>query len=215
VTQKKRLAGSLLKGSLFVRWPVADAERRPLAEALVLAHEVVEFFADVSARPPEMWGSIRRGKPTVKDIEIGLVPLFENGASLQLQRALENKAGDLFGTGIFEDRPDKNGHIACGVKMQRLVYKGMALDIFAVTGESQFGVIKAIRTGSAEYSHKFMTQQKFGGNLPDNMSVSGGRLYINGIFHPTPEEEDFFAAIRLPWVEPREREVLYAGVRGG
>lgn len=90
---------------------------------------------------------------------------------------------------------------------------------------SSWGVILAIRTGSAEFSTRFMTARRIGGVLPDDMIVRQGQLFrtTDGLMVPvesearhafpasrlvlveTPEEMDFFEAIGLPWVEPEER----------
>ena len=75
-------------------------------------------------------------------------------------------------------------------------------------------MIFALRTGSAEFSHRLVTPQEYGGAMPTCMSCRDGRLWT--VPHAeaqkdeetaldTPEELDVFAALNLPWIEPCHR----------
>ena len=80
------------------------------------------------------------------------------------------------------------------------------LDLFIVRPET-WGAQFAIRTGPADFSHKFVTKHSQGGWLPDYLLVEDGLLKVRatGEIIPTPEEADFFEAIGMPWIDPWER----------
>ncbi len=190
------------------------AERLPLAEARVLAQEVCDLLGDWTERI-QVAGSIRRQQETCGDIEIVCIPHTheEEEASLGLWSArmvqvndLDDRCTDLIDLGIFGTRLDKNGHRAVGGKYKRLSYQGFGLDLFVTTAE-QWGVILAIRTGPAEFSHRFVTVRRQGGVLPDWLVVKDGALHhrTTGEVIPTPEEGDFFDAIDYGWIEPEAR----------
>jgi hypothetical protein len=67
-------------------------------------------------------------------------------------------------------------------------------------------VIFTIRTGPPEFSKRIVTKRMYGGLLPSGMEIKDGvlRNYLTKI--PTPEEEDFFKAIGLPWIDPEDRK---------
>jgi DNA polymerase/3'-5' exonuclease PolX len=83
------------------------------------------------------------------------------------------------------------------------------LDIFAVLPPANFGIIHCIRTGSAEFSHWIVTEA-----LRRGMKVEGGQLFK---IHrdespwrfehiPCAEEQDFFQALSIPYLDPVHRE---------
>lgn len=80
------------------------------------------------------------------------------------------------------------------------------LDLFIVRPET-WGVQFAIRTGPADFSKKCVTARSWGGWLPDHMKVAEGLLWDTKTesIIPTPNEEAFFNAIGLGWIEPRDR----------
>jgi DNA polymerase/3'-5' exonuclease PolX len=83
------------------------------------------------------------------------------------------------------------------------------LDLFIVRPET-WGVQFAIRTGSSDFSHKFVTHRQWGGWLPDHMQVKDGLLWDmkKKEVIPTFEEIQFFDAIGLGWKEPETRTVI-------
>ena len=183
--------------------------RLPLAQAEDIAHEVVALLGHVCHRI-EIAGSIRRRKPDVGDVEIVCVPKVESagedlfGESIGAMNLQLEAVHRLLADGTFYDRLDKNGHRACGERMQRLLFMDFPLDIFCVLPPAQWGVIFAIRTGSANFSHRFMTPKPHG-NMPFGMRVENGQLLDRGVVVPTPEEADFFAAIGMDYVKPEDR----------
>ena len=204
--------------------------RMPLAEAQLVACQLLDRISPLCERVV-VAGSIRRRKPLVKDIELVVVPRRETlardlfGAARETHDLLHAELTALLERGEIEHRRDRNGRPAFGPSTKRIRWRGRPVDIFGVLPPAQFGVILAIRTGSAEFATRFMTAQRIGGVLPDNMLVRQGQLFrtrsggwvpvereARAAFPqseleliPTPEEEDFFAAIGLSWVAPEER----------
>ncbi len=135
-------------------------------------------------------GSIRRKKTEVKDIEIVAIPkpyetgLFESGIAAVVNQ-WEKVKGEL---------PSKY--------TQRILPEGIKLDLFFAEREN-WGLILAIRTGSAEYSHKVLATEcvKRGYKSVDgHLTHEGKRVAIL-------EEKDLFKRIGLAYVEPEKRTV--------
>ncbi len=183
-----------------------------LSEARKAAYEVIDLIGH-TCEQIEIVGSVRRGKPEPKDIEVLVAPkfsadqfgLFDDGPTETVNQQLA-LVKSLLANGTFEHRPDKNGVNCCGAGMQRLRYRGVALDIFGVIAPSQWGVVKAIRTGPADFTRAFVTQRCEGGRiLQTGMRIQDGGLYDRGVLIPTPTEKDFFEAIGTSWVNPEDR----------
>ncbi len=139
----------------------------------------------------EIAGSIRRRKADVGDIEIVAIPKpYDVG---------------LFASGIapiVEQWPRVRGVLPCKYT-QRMLPDGIALDLFFATAEN-WGLIYAIRTGSADYSHRV---------LAHGWSVRGFKS-VDGVLHnsagrpvATPEEEDLFRIAGVAWVPPEKRTI--------
>ena len=136
-------------------------------------------------------GSIRRNKPEVKDIEIVAIPkhydvgLFETGIAAVVNRWQKVK-----------------GELPCRYT-QRILPDGIKLDLFFAE-YSNWGLIFAVRTGSAEYSHKVLATAwvKAGYNSKD------GHLYDKaGHRYSIREEKDLYSRIGLPYVSPEMRNL--------
>lgn len=208
----------------------ATDTRIPLARAEELADDIVALLRPQCNRIA-VAGSIRRRKPLVKDIEIVASPLIELTAvdlfgTLHDETDMLHAACDrLLADGTVAQRLDVNGRPRWGKRLKLLSYQGVSVDLFAVMPPASWGVIYAIRTGSAEFSHRFVTAKSIGGALPPYMLVRDGCLYrhIQGmdlpvdkemrrqypagwlVEVPTPTEESFFEAIGMDWVEPEAR----------
>ena len=164
----------------------------------------------------EIAGSLRRMRSEINDIEIIAKPKANPFDQLHLRIV------DLVSTHSLEHGPkSKDGRKApCGPRYYRLaidIHGGqqpttlerIQVDIFAVLPPADWGVIYTIRTGSAEFSHWLVTEA-----FRHGFKVDQGQLWK---IHrdeqpwrfekiPCPEERDFFTALGLSWVEPRDRE---------
>ncbi len=141
----------------------------------------------------EIAGSIRREKPQVKDIEIVAIPkpyqtgLFEDGIA-QVVNQWQKVKGEL-----------KYGETKY---TQRILPEGIKLDLFFAE-EGNWGLIYAIRTGSAEYSHQILAS----GWVARGYKSIGGYLYQNGKTYAVREEKDLFARIGVKYIEPKDRNL--------
>ncbi len=145
-------------------------------------------------------GSLRRNKAEVGDIEIVAIPLpiqdmFGIQVPLETDHALNHVDYSKFGKLVSNGNKMKKVQLECGLQ----------LDLFIVTPPAQWGVIFLIRTGPAEYSQRFVTKRGMGGMLPGHMRVDGGALWENNTLLETPDEEDVYNFIGLPYVEPKDR----------
>lgn len=137
----------------------------------------------------EIAGSIRRKTPQCGDIEIVAIPkpygvdLFESGIATVVNRWKKVR-----------------GELPCKYT-QRILPEGIALDLFFATPKN-WGMIFAIRTGSAVFSHRVLacgwTRHGFHG--------VEGRLMQNGVEIDVPEEVDLFRLAGVEWIEPEKRQ---------
>ncbi len=145
----------------------------------------------------EIAGSIRRRKEDVGDIEIVAIPkrvevgLFGDDTEREPGFArVVNQWGKV------------KGDPQHGLYTQRILPVGIKLDLFVAT-PLNWGLIYAIRTGSADFSRYVLASGW----------VRSGYRSINGMLHtietgepwPTPEEEDLFRAAGVAWIEPEKR----------
>ena len=186
--------------------------------ALALALEVKETLGPDCERI-EIAGGVRRKKEEPHDIEIVCSPRRE--LVFGYANSVDEEIHLLLSSGFFEKGDkDKAGKKApCGPKYYRLKYKGEKLDVFVVIPPAQWGVIFTIRTGDADFSH-WLVQQ---GNR-EGIVVSEGRLRqtvnLDGTINKacggtigtfdfrdiaTPEEEDVFRVLGVPFLPPEQR----------
>ncbi len=177
-----------------------------------LADELTGLFRPFCERW-EIAGSIRREKSIgIKDIEIVAIPKLEEiqaglfGEPAGAKNLFLDALDQAVAGGVLSKRIGENSGQQCwGPKHQRAVYKGEAVDIFQVIPPAQWGAILAIRTGPAGYSRSLVTPKPYG-YMPFGMKLKDGGLYRGTDLIPTPEEEDFFAALAIAWVPPGDRE---------
>lgn len=175
-----------------------------LREATDIARAIMADLAPHCTRI-EVAGSIRRGKPWVKDIEIVCIP----------KEVPIPAVADLFGN---EERPSGKerdpgfaevvkrhagtlvkGQPATGKYTQFITSAGVKVDLFTTTRDN-WGYIFAIRTGSAEFSQSLAWRWKrMGYQGKDGMLTRFGKPV------PLPEERDLFDMLQIPWVIPAGR----------
>lgn len=157
-------------------------------EHAILIAERVKAELEPHCERIEIAGSIRRKKAEVKDIEIVAIPKpYDTG---------------LFASGIatvVNQWPKVKGELPCKFT-QRILPEGIKLDLFFAEPEN-WGLILAIRTGSAEFSHQVLAVRwvQLGYKSVD------GHLAANGRRVPIREEADLFQKLRMDWIEPEKR----------
>ncbi len=145
-------------------------------------------------------GSLRRNRPEVGDIEIVAIPkpwqdMFGEEFPLTTDHALNHVDYEQFGV-----------LTANGNKLKKIqLHEGIQVDLFIVTPPAQWGVIFLLRTGPEDYSHNLVTKKEFGGKLPSFLRVEGGAIWKNYDVMDTPQEEDVYRILDLPYVEPKDR----------
>jgi DNA polymerase/3'-5' exonuclease PolX len=165
-----------------------------LVKALTIANEVRRQLAPHCLRI-EIAGSVRRRKPEVKDIEIVCIPR-------RIRIGLFNADTEVcpgFIRIINQWEAVKGS--ATGKYTQRILPQGINLDLFMATPDN-WGLIYAIRTGSAGYSHHILAR---GWTRAGYKSING-MLNKNGQPIPIREEIDLFNLIGLPWQNPADRK---------
>lgn len=161
-----------------------------LSQARTIAEDVVEKLRPHCERI-EIAGSIRRQKPEVGDIEIVCIP-----------KPYENVG--LFETGIatvINKWQKLKGELPCKYTARRLP-DGIDVDIFMV-GEDNWGWQLAIRTGSAEFSHRVLA---VGLNKRGLTSKEGIVQDCEGNKIKVVDEESLFRLIGVAYIEPQNRE---------
>lgn len=161
-----------------------------LDQATRIAQEIVTLLAPHCDRI-EIAGSIRREVATVKDIEIVCIPSQDPPG--------QRHAKFIH---LVEQWEKVKGQPTTGKYTQRILPEGIKLDLFMCHAEN-WGFIFAMRTGSAEFSHKVLA----------NRWVSRGYKGVQGMLCrkstgeqvPLQEEQDLFDLIGLPWIDPQDR----------
>jgi DNA polymerase (family 10) len=161
-----------------------------------VANEIAEAVLE-QLRPHckriQIAGSIRRMKENVGDIEIVAIPL-------------------PYSTGMFEDGLAKivnqwekvKGELEYGKSKytQRILPEGIKLDLFFAE-EDNWGYTLALRTGSADYSHKMLAS---GWSRRGFKSIDG-YLWKDGERYEVKEERELFDIVGIPYIEPEKRNL--------
>ena len=138
----------------------------------------------------EIAGSVRRKKANPNDIEIVAIPkpydvdLFESGIAT-----------------IVNQWEKVKGELPCKYT-QRILPEGIKLDLFFATADN-WGLIYAIRTGSADYSRFVLAT----GWVKLGYHSKNGILIKDDIEYPVKEEIDLFNLLGLKWTDPEHRAI--------
>ena len=150
-------------------------------EAKKIADKYVEILKPYCLRI-EIAGSIRREKPEVGDIELIAIVKDIKKFSKEVNK-LEKVKGN-----------------PTGKYTQRILPEGIKLDLF-MANIRNWGLIFAIRTGSARYSHEILTC----GWVKRGYKSINGILTKNGREIEVREEKDLFNLIGVAYVQPNQR----------
>jgi len=162
------------------------------ATAYKIALEVVEQLKPYCERI-EIAGSLRRKKADVGDIEIVAIPkpysigLLESGFATVVNKWKKVKGELEFGKTKYT---------------QRILPEGIKLDLF-MAEEGNWGSVFAVRTGSADYSHKVLAN----GWVRQGFKSDGGYLFKDGERYEVREEGDLFRLIGIPYSNPEDRNL--------
>ena len=165
--------------------------------ALKKAEEFIEHLGPSVLTRSMIAGSIRRGKRSVHDIEI-VAEVHGYKLKLVMDELMTQKR-------LVFRFPLKNGP-----RYKALSFDGVALDLFMVLPDRQWGVTALIRTGPGEANKALVTRAHKGGLLPPGMEMFDAKLHYLGSEINTPDEESVFYACGMPYIEPHKRhELLY------
>lgn len=178
---------------------MSEGARLSHAEGMAIASDFMHQLRS-EVRRIEIAGSLRRNKATVGDIELVCIP-----------ETYDHE--DMFGNVIdvisgLDELVPQLGYplIKNGSKFKQIDLGRVKCDLFITTPE-QWGVIFLIRTGSADFSHRFVTPKRQGGYMPTGMQIQDGRLWRFGQAVETPEETDVFREVGLNYTPPTMREL--------
>jgi DNA polymerase/3'-5' exonuclease PolX len=188
---------------------VSTGVRVPYSSAIHYAQRVAVILWD-SCERIEVAGSLRRQRPDAGDIELVAVPRFRGEADglwgSTRVNVLTETVDRLIVSGALASHPTDPKR---GDRYSKLVepQSGLQVDLFSATPES-FGMVLLIRTGPADYSHRFVTDLRRRG-----LHAARGQLHRGGLgcgeyeceVVPTPEEADVYAAAGWPFVQPGMR----------
>ncbi|QOD60688.1 hypothetical protein H9I45_15315 [Polaribacter haliotis] len=156
-------------------------------KALKIATKVKEQLAPHCYRI-EIAGSIRRKKAEVNDIEIVAIAktydvgLFHSGIASIINGWVKIK-----------------GELPCKYT-QRMLPEGIKLDIFFAE-EHTWGMVYALRTGSARFSHKVLANSW----VRKGFKSVGNYLWKGEYTRGFREEQELFDFLKIPFIEPENR----------
>jgi len=184
-----------------------------LPEAEALAQEMVERLRGDCERI-EVAGSVRRKKAEPHDLELVVIPRFEERQVSLIEMAqvsmLEVNLYALCISGVmaFDSSVKRNGP-----KHKRLLHLGSGAVVEIYSAEvGNWGLILALRTGPADFNKLLVTNVAYGGAMPLTMRMQDGWLWRRGERVETRTEDEFFGALGLPtwYPEVRSEHVLQA-----
>ena len=168
-------------------------------------------------------GSIRRRMPTISDIDIVLLPLYDDlptdlfGEVATTMEPIYSKLTQTLNmlVNAHEIEPDTRCQ---GQKQKRFTITNrytnppISVDLF-IANKQNFGYITALRTGPADFMRSLVTRIDNGGLMPNHLRHSNGYLWFDPLntkfgkpeIIRCPSEETYFRALKLDYVEPSHR----------
>jgi len=149
-------------------------------------------------------GSIRRKKSIVKDIE--LVCELKSTSQGKLNKILNNLVLKN-NIKIIKDGDRYKQFVLLNIKQEELI----KVDLFIVKAPAQWGIIYLIRTGSAEFSKRFVTEIKpnfrvKNGHLEELRRVKDGLGERKAYYtRQTPTERSVFRVVGWNYIRSENR----------
>jgi len=181
---------------------MSDVVRMPYRDALNIALKYWKEFIPLCEKV-KVAGSLRRGKPEVKDIEIVCLPkkiwLPDPELTTLFESVLKQYPTPEFVT--YVDTMKRTKGNAYGKYTQIVLPENIKLDLF-IANENNFGLTMLLRTGSDKYNIRIMEELHMRG-----FECEGGYLYYKNsdIMIPVAEEEDFYKVTGIKYTKPTER----------
>jgi len=176
-----------------------------LLHAQIIASELRERLGPYCERI-DVAGSIRRKRPTVKDVELVYISKGEVAPEGQLSMFGE-KTSEIIpvvdrgidvllreGTLRWDDEVVRRG-----VKYKRFIHcvSGIVVEMFMATPDN-WGLVCALRTGPADFNKRLVTNKYHGGAMPHGMRMEGACLWYFQRALSTPTERDYFELLQVP-----------------
>jgi hypothetical protein len=169
----------------------------------------------------EVVGSVARMEPLVGDVEIVLLPRYDERPVNVLGERIDDAQRSCSELELTIQRMIDDGILtrgnAWGPKLRRLIPRafshvhGFSLEIH-LADHDNYGNMVAIWTGPAEWSKALVSRNRAeGGVMPFGLCHRDGYLHVRrpdntpGARIPCRTEPAFFRAIRVPWTPARER----------
>ena len=152
-----------------------------LERAQKVAEEVVKRLSPYCQRI-EVAGSVRRRRPSPRDIDIVLIP-----------SDLWNLTHEVMGLGPCQQK---------GEKLKRINYHGVQVDLYFCEPET-WGMTLLVRTGSADHNIKLAARAK---KMGLHFSVARGIENGKGKVIASRTEEEVLSALGLNYIPPEERD---------
>jgi len=169
-----------------------------LEKAKTIASEIIRRLAPYCERV-EVAGSVRRRRPTVRDIDVVLIPRDKEAVDSVLMQLGKVK---MSGAKIARVTVDLTHVIRKSESLIQLTADTVDIDIYFATPET-WATLFLVRTGSTENNIRLCSLAK----------KRGWKLAANGdgLFNEYDEriagdsEESIYEALGIPWQEPWER----------
>lgn len=188
-------------------------ERVPLALATAGMERLRARLAPGCERI-EAAGSIRRGKPTVKDIEFVIIPKAEavpvGPVDMFGQAQAVMSVFDLLLSELEEQAVLKPASRNLGSRLKKFWYRlegwpePVKVELY-ITTPGQWGYIYMLRTGPDSFNRKWVTPVAKNGQLPEGYLCDEGWIKRLGVAVETPEEADVFNILGWEFISPKER----------
>lgn len=180
----------------------------------MFAAQVVDAIFDLCDRVVVV-GSVRRRRPEVNDIDIVAIPEYSdyripdpfNGTVKTMRLNPEETWKKNFPEVLMKGPLKLLGH-QFGQELLRFSFRhnSLQVDIYRARPET-WGIILLVRTGSKEHNVKLCRLARSKGL---KLSASQGLISQDGFgqVRASKTEEEIFAALGIPFVNPEDREVL-------